>query len=86
MSIKVEEMEKRDLTLAMPAPRVGLAMHAIGFGVQEEQAAAPVDNNKRCKWWNRGFCREKEKCIFFHTPGDCYDHLDSKCTRQSCNL
>ena len=86
VSIQVEEMGKRGLTLAMLAPRVGLAIQAIGPGVREEQAAAPVGNNKRCKWWNRGFCREKGSCLFSHTQGDCKDHLDSKCKSQSCKL
>ena len=86
VSIQVEEMGKRGLTLVMLAPRVEVAMQAMGPGVRMGQAPAPVVSNSRCKWWNRGFCREKERCLYSHTPGDCQNHLDDSCKIRSCNL
>ena len=28
-------------------------------------------DSRRCKWWNRGFCREKHGCSYSHPVGDC---------------
>lgn len=39
---------------------------------------------KRCKWWNRGYCREKEGCSFSHPAGDCQDHLQGGCHTKGC--
>ena len=41
---------------------------------------------RRCKWWNRGFCHEKERCIYSHPPGDCEDHLGGRCNTRGCKL
>ena len=41
---------------------------------------------RRCKWWNRGYCQEKDKCSFFHPPEDCREHLNHRCTSKGCNL
>ena len=40
----------------------------------------------RCKWWNRGYCREANKCLYNHTEGDCLDHLKEGCFQQGCKL
>ena len=36
----------------------------------------------RCKWWNRGFSREKDQ----HHEGDCQDHLLDRCLTKGCRL
>ena len=38
-----------------------------------------------CKWWNRGFCRERGACFYSHTKGDCQEHLKGGCTIKGCN-
>ena len=52
-----------------------------------------LDRNKpkeriehRCKWWNRGYCREANKCVYNHPEGDCLDHLKEECFNQGCKL
>ena len=40
--------------------------------------------SRRCKWWNRGFCREKENCSFIHEIEDCQEHLKGGCTNKEC--
>ena len=40
---------------------------------------------RRCKWWNRGFCREKQSCSYSHPAGDCQDHLLGGCTNRRCS-
>ena len=39
---------------------------------------------KRCKWWNRGYCKEKNSCTFVHEKEDCKDHLNGSCTNRGC--
>ena len=44
-----------------------------------------VKENRRCKWWNRGFCHEREKCTFLHEKEDCQEHVMGGCTIKRCN-
>ena len=40
------------------------------------------DNNKkakRCKYFNAGYCKYKEKCKFTHTKEMCNVYLDGEC-------
>ena len=43
---------------------------------------------KRWRWkrWNRGYCREKEGCLFAHPREDCQDHLKGGCNNRGCTL
>ena len=36
----------------------------------------------RCRYWNRGFCREGQSCEYFHSSEVCDEHLE----RGSCSL
>jgi hypothetical protein len=64
-----------------------LAKKAAGLEAEgsEGTKAKSVAINKRCKWWNRGFCWEREKCSFGHEKNDCQDHLQGGCTTKGCN-
>ena len=44
-----------------------------------------VKDRRGCKWWNWGFCKEKDGCYFSHQSGDCQDHLQGRCSSKSCN-
>ena len=48
------------------------------------KAAGPESNmkeeEKRCKWWNRGFCHEKGESLYNHPKGNCEDHVKGSCT------
>ena len=53
----------------------------------EEVVVSKDNSSRRCKWWNRGFCKEKERCQFSHLGEDCKEHLRSaSCTTQGCKL
>ena len=42
---------------------------------------------RRCKWWNRGYCREGTRCSYSHPLLDCQQHLqEGRCTSQECTL
>ena len=45
-------------------------------------------SNKRCRWWNRGYCREgTARCPYYHPTEDCEQHLqDGHCFIQGCTL
>ena len=44
-------------------------------------------SKKRCRYWNRGYCREgSTKCPFYHPPDDCQQHLaEGHCSSQGCD-
>ena len=43
-----------------------------------------VKNPRRCKWWNRGFCWERDGFTFNHQKGDCQEYLNSGCAQIGC--
>ena len=53
--------------------------------VQKDRGEEKTEK-RRCKWWNRGFCREKEKCPFLHPKEDCQDHMQGRCILRGCTL
>ena len=61
-----------------------LARKAAGLEAVGTQVESKIES-KRCKWWNRGFCRVREKCSFSHVKGDCQEHLADGCTTKGCN-
>ena len=44
-----------------------------------------VKERRRCKWWNRGFCKEKDWWTFYHPSGDCHANLQGRCSSKGCN-
>ena len=42
------------------------------------------NESRRCKWWNRGYCCEKEGCTYAHPKEDCQNHLKDGCTIKGC--
>ena len=65
------------------APLLAVARKAVRANEVEEEEPKAKDK-RRCKWWNRGFCRDKVKCSFRHPIGDCQDHLQGGCTTRGC--
>ena len=40
---------------------------------------------RRCRYWNRGFCREGEDCVFYHSEEDCERFMETgKCNSRIC--
>ena len=50
----------------------------------EEGEQLKGKDRRRCKWWNRGYCREQDGCSFSHPVGDCVEHMQGKCTIRGC--
>ena len=62
-----------------------VAMKALSFG--REEVRLQVKSPKRCNWWNRGYCKEQNACLFSHQGGDCEEHLLSeRCTSQGTTV
>ena len=61
-----------------------LARKAAGLDA-EGTPGESKNESKRCKWWNRGFCRERKKCSFSRVKGDCQEHLAGGCTTKGFN-
>ena len=45
-------------------------------------------SSTRCRYWNRGYCKEgATKCPYYHPPSDCQQHLqEGRCSSQGCGL
>ena len=67
-------MVNQGVNLDLIAPLLAKARKAEGANVSEEVLMDKVKEHRRCKWWNRGFCREREGCAFNHPQEDCQDH------------
>ena len=73
--------------------RMGLARvveglkQALGHRVKEVTTSAPkVKMSRRCKWWNRGYCREQVNCLLRHEGEDCPEHINSgSCINRGCH-
>ena len=63
-------------------PLFQIAVRASGL---EGEKSQNQNKAKRCKWWNRGFCREREGCSYDHPKEDCPDHMDGKCNKKGCH-
>ena len=40
-----------------------------------EEKAEESRKETKCRYWNRGYCREVESCHFSHQKEDCQRHL-----------
>ena len=65
-------------------PLLATARKAERANLVEEVEQQNGKDRKRCKWWNHGYCREKNSCSYSHPTGDCADHLQGRCTRRCC--
>ena len=73
-AIKVlDSMKTEGMSDEVIAPLMEVAVKAAGLESRDEEKEKK--EIKRCKWWNRGYHREKESCSFDHPSGDCEDHL-----------
>ena len=55
-------------------------------GVLGNEIKDKCTSERRCRYWNRGYCREgTTKCPFHHPPDDCQQHLlEGRCSSQGC--
>ena len=45
-----------------------------------------VEFQINCKYWNRGFCKNRDGCKWNHSEGDCEDYMKGKkCYRRHCH-
>ena len=42
-------------------------------------------NERRCRYWNRGFCKKGDECRFYHPEADCgiFLHLENVKTKKT---
>ena len=40
-------------------------------GIELSDGGNDCGRRKRCRWWNRGYCREAHNCSYNHPVGDC---------------
>ena len=77
----LEEKKKEGMPESVHDPLFDMALKAAGVHVVKDKE---VKVAKRCKWWNRGFCRERDRCSYNHQIGDCQKHLNGGCTQRGC--
>ena len=80
----LEDMRKKGMPKEVHDPLFDVATKAAGLEVDKDRETI-VKEVKRCKWWDRGFCRERGACFYSHTKGDCQEHLKGGCTIKGCN-
>ena len=81
----LEDMKSEGMSSEVLEPLFAVAKKAAGLEECKTSGETKVKNSKRCKWWNRGFCRDREKCSFLHRKEDCQEHLSGGCTIKRCN-
>ena len=79
-------MEPEGMFKEVLDPFFEVAMKAVGVESSRKDKEKYKNKIKRCKWWNRGYCREKGECSFTHTKGDCEEHLRGGCNTKGCNI
>ena len=65
-------------------PLLNLARKAEKAELVEEVVTQKGKEQGRCKWWNRGYCREQDRCSCNQPTTDCVEHLQGGCTRRGC--
>ena len=80
----LNSMKTEGMSDEVIAPLMEVAMKAAGLESRDKEKERK--EIKRCKWWNRGYCREKESCSFDHPSGNCEDHLKGRCRSKGCKI
>ena len=50
--------------------------------LKDKKEADVKDETKRCRYYNKGFCKYEKRCRYFHPQEICQNHLDTL----NCNL
>ena len=83
-ALKVLEVIRNEgMPMQVLDPLFSVARKAAGID-GEKPKDLEVLETRRCKWWNQGFCRDREGCSFNHPKEDCPDHMRDKCTSKGC--
>jgi hypothetical protein len=81
----LDQMKNQGVNLDMITDLLAKAKKAERANNVEEVIVDKVKKHRRWwKWWNRGYCWEKEGCAYNHPPEDCKDHLKGGCTTRGC--
>ena len=78
------QMLNSGVKMDVVAPLLVKARKAERANMTEEFKGNDVKEPRRCKWWNRGYCREQGGCSFSHPREDCQDHLQGGCNTKGC--
>ena len=80
----LEVMRSEGMPMAVHDPLFEVVINVAGLEVKAVKDQE-VKVNKRCTWWNRGYCHEKGGCSYAHPKEDCQDHLQDGCKTKGCN-
>ena len=80
----LEAMRIEGMPMEVHDPLFEVAINAAGLE-NSNKKEQKKNETRRCKWWNQGYCREKEGCSYAHPKEDCQDHLKDGCTIKGCN-
>jgi hypothetical protein len=54
-------------------------------GEKENKKEIKPQKIRKCRYWNRGYCREGRKCFWSHPEGDCQEYLqEGRCRDRGC--
>ena len=80
------QMLNEGVKMDVVIPFLAKARKAEWANAVEGMEGNVTKERRRCKWWNRGYCREKKGCLFAHPREDCQDHLKGGCNNRGCTL
>ena len=71
---EISKLENQDL-------KIEASKHEV-----EKAETKPKDKEKRCRYYNKGYCKYVGKCRYFHANEICQRHLENlKCSEKNCN-
>ena len=80
------QMLNEGVKMDVVIPFLAKARKAEWANAVEGMEGNVTKERRKCNWWNRGYCREKEGCLFAHPREDCQDHLKGGCNNRGCTL
>jgi hypothetical protein len=52
---------------------------------KENKREIKTNKKGKCRYWNRGYCRDGRKCSWSHPEGDCQEYLqEGRCRDRGC--
>ena len=82
-----EELEDEKLKVVMLEEAIikkNKLIETLESKIKKEETGT-MQETKKCRYWNRGFCREGKSCKFSHPNEDCKNFLETgKCKEREC--
>ena len=81
---KNKESEVNDQQLKDALTKIEVDLEAIKNNKKDESSRLSLieeSDKKRCKFWNRGYCKFKQNCPFLHPQAIC---IEEQCSNKNC--